>query len=101
MRSTLTCLSCSSISFRLSVVSYLITTAIWSYRLGRPTNWAWGSVANADTPLAYELAAALAFRGHLGRLHLRNRTLHDLFPQSSHQSGDQAQGWTKALTWYY
>jgi len=54
------------------VVSYLIATAIWSYRLRRAADWAWGSVANADAPLAYELATALACRGHLDVSSLRN-----------------------------
>ena len=54
------------------MVSYLIATAIWSYRLSRAADWAWGSVANADAPLAYELAAALACRGHLDVSSLRN-----------------------------
>jgi len=70
--STLTRLWCSGIRFRLSVVSYLIATAIWYYRLRRAADWAWGSVTNADAPLAYELAAALACRGHLGVSSLRN-----------------------------
>src|SRR2546427_5742988 len=56
----------------LSVVSYLIATAIWSYRLRRPADWAWRSVANADAPLAYELATALACRAHLDVSSLRN-----------------------------
>jgi hypothetical protein len=68
----LTCLSRSSISFRLSVVIYLIATAIWSYRLRCAADWAWGRVANADAPLAYELATALACRGHLDVSSLRN-----------------------------
>jgi hypothetical protein len=63
--STLTCLYCSGLRFRLSVVSYLIATAIWSYRLRRAADWARRSVANTDAPLAYELATALACRGHL------------------------------------
>jgi hypothetical protein len=42
------------------VVSDLIATAIWSHWLREAAYWAWGSVANADAPLAYELAAALA-----------------------------------------
>ncbi len=54
------------------MVSYLIATAIWSYRLRRAADWAWGSVANADAPLAYELATALACRGHLDVSSLRN-----------------------------
>jgi hypothetical protein len=54
------------------VVSYLIATAIWSYRLRRAADWAWRSVANADAPLAYELATALACRGHLDVSSLRN-----------------------------
>jgi len=54
------------------VVSYLIATAIWSYRLRRAADWAWGSVANADAPLADELATALACRGHLDVSSLRN-----------------------------
>ena len=47
------------------MVGYLIAIAVWLYRLRRPTDWAWGSVANADIPLAYELATALACRAHL------------------------------------
>jgi hypothetical protein len=54
------------------MVSYLIATAIWSYRLRRAADWAWGSVANADAPLANELATALACRGHLDVSSLRN-----------------------------
>jgi hypothetical protein len=54
------------------VLSYLIATAIWSYWLRRATDWAWGSVANADAPLAYEVATALARRGHLDVSSLRN-----------------------------
>ena len=46
------------------MVGYLIATAIWSYRLRRVADWAWGGVANTDAPLAYELAAALACRDH-------------------------------------
>jgi len=63
--STLTCRWCPRIQFRLSVVSYLVATPIWSYRLRRTTDRAWSSVANADAPLAYELAATLAFRRNL------------------------------------
>jgi hypothetical protein len=70
--STLTCLRCSGLRFRLSVVSYLIATAIWSYRLRRAADWAWRSVANADAPLAYELATAPACRAHLDVSSLRN-----------------------------
>jgi len=51
---------------------YLIATAIWSYGLRRAADWAWRSVANADAPLAYELATALACRGHLDVSSLRN-----------------------------
>ena len=47
------------------MVSYLIAAAIWSYRLRRAADWAWGSVANGDAPLAYELSTALACRAHL------------------------------------
>ena len=54
------------------MVSYLIATAIWSYRLRRAADWAWRSVANADAPLAYELATALACRGHWDVSSLRN-----------------------------
>jgi hypothetical protein len=54
------------------VVSYLIAIAIWFYGLRRAADWAWGSVANADAPLAYELATALAGRGHLDISSLRN-----------------------------
>jgi hypothetical protein len=53
------------VTFRLPVVSYLVSTPIWLYRLGRAANWARGSVANADVPLAYEFACAFAFRGHI------------------------------------
>ena len=53
------------VTFRLPVVSYLVSTPIWLYRLGRAANWACGSVANADVPLAYEFACAFAFRGHI------------------------------------
>ena len=41
------------------MVSYLIATAIWSSRLGRAADWTWGSVADADAPLAYELPPPL------------------------------------------
>jgi len=54
----------------------LIST-IWSYRLRRAADWAWGSVANADAPLAYELATALAGRGHLDISSLRNGNVVD------------------------
>src|SRR5207244_2914977 len=54
------------------VVGNLIATAIWSYRLRRTADWAWRSVANADAPLAYELATALASRGHSDVSSLRN-----------------------------
>ena len=47
------------------MVSYLVATPIWPYRLRRATDWAWSSVANADAPLAYELAATLAIRRNL------------------------------------
>ena len=47
------------------MVSYLVATPIGSYRLRRTTDWAWSSVANADAPLAYELAATLTFRRNL------------------------------------
>jgi len=70
--STLTCLCCSGLRFMFSVVSYLIATAIWSYRLRRAADWAWRSVANADAPLSDELATALACRGHLDVSSLRN-----------------------------
>jgi len=53
------------VTFRLPVVSYLVSTPIWLYRLGRAANWACGSVANADVALAYEFACAFAFRGHI------------------------------------
>jgi hypothetical protein len=56
---------CPVVTFRLPVVSYLVSTPIWLYRLGRAANWACGSVANADVPLAYEFACAFAFRGHI------------------------------------
>jgi hypothetical protein len=66
-RSTLTCVCCCGITFRLSVVSYLIPIAIGFYRLRRATDWAWGSVTHADAPLAYELSATLAFGGRIGK----------------------------------
>lgn len=68
----MTCLCCSGIRFRLSVVNYLVATSIWSYRLRRAADWARGSVANADAPLAYEHSSALASRGHLDISRLRN-----------------------------
>ena len=49
------------------MVSYLIATAIWPYRLRRATDGTWGSVANADAPLAYELSSTPAFGGHIGQ----------------------------------
>jgi hypothetical protein len=62
------------VTFRLPVVSYFVSTSIWLYRLGRAANWARGSVANADVPLAYELASAFAFRVHtMYVFSLRNR----------------------------
>jgi hypothetical protein len=54
------------------VVSYLIAIAIWPYRLRRAADWARGCVANADAPLAYELATALAGRVHLDISSLRS-----------------------------
>lgn len=57
--------SFDALIFLFLVVSNPIATAIWSYQLSRATDWARGSIANTDAPLAYELPAALAFRGHI------------------------------------
>jgi hypothetical protein len=55
------------------MISDPIAVAIWPYRLSRATRWARGSIANTDAPLAYELAAALALRGHMEVSGLREK----------------------------
>jgi hypothetical protein len=53
------------VTFWLPVVSDLVSSPIWSYRLRHATHWARGGVANADAPLADEHATAFAFGGHI------------------------------------
>ncbi len=60
-------LSCRGCRFRtlwLSVIRYLVSPSIPTHGLGQTAHRAWSSVANADAPLAYELATALTFGGH-------------------------------------
>jgi len=58
--STFSCQRCVFIAFWLPVVSNFVSSPVWSYRLRHAADRAWGSVANADAPLAYEEATALA-----------------------------------------
>ena len=55
---------CTLRTVRLAVVHYLVSAPIRTHGLGQPAHRAWSSVANADAPLAYELATAFAFGGH-------------------------------------
>src|SRR6476646_4925026 len=55
---------CPFRTLRLAVVPYLVSAPIRTHGLGQPAHRAWSSVANADAPLAYELATAFAFGSH-------------------------------------
>jgi hypothetical protein len=59
-----TCRWCSSRILRLPVVRYLVSPTVWTDGLRQTAHRAWSSVANADAPLADELATAFAFGGH-------------------------------------
>jgi hypothetical protein len=59
-----TCPWCPFRTLWLPVIRYLVSPSIRTHGLGYTAHRTWSSVANADAPLAYELATAFAFRGH-------------------------------------